>query len=148
MTRLIVRSLLLLVIVLEIIAAKKLVGYWGDNSSKGEKDLKYYCDLNVYNTIIISQLTKNDRGTNKGIGTKMFQDNQFIIRLRTSRIFIFLFLLITNIITIFTDGLPTLSFANHCNYNPLLQKDPNYNLYKRCPKIEADIKHCQNKGVY
>ena len=66
MTRLIVLSFLLLVIAMEIIAAKKLVGYWGDNSSKDEKELKYYCDLDFYNTIIISQLTKNDRGTNKG----------------------------------------------------------------------------------
>ena len=66
MIRLIVCSLILLVIVMEINAQKKLVGYWGDNSSKGEKELKYYCDLDIYNTIIINQLTKNDKGTNKG----------------------------------------------------------------------------------
>ena len=65
-TFLIVRTFLFLVIVMEIKAQKKLVGYWGDNSSRGEKELKYYCNLNVYDTIIISQLTKNDKGTNKG----------------------------------------------------------------------------------
>ena len=66
MTRLIVRSFFLLVIVMEIKARKKLVGYWGDNSSKSEKELKHYCDLDIYDTIIISQLTKNDKGSNKG----------------------------------------------------------------------------------
>ena len=55
---------------------------------------------------------------------------------------------ITNHYVYYIDGLPSLNFANHCNYNPLVAKDHNYNLYKRCPKIEADIKHCQSKGMH
>ena len=67
MIRVLIRSLLLLSAVLvEIRARKKLVGYWGDNSSGSEKELKYYCDLDIYETIILTQLGKNAKGQNKG----------------------------------------------------------------------------------
>ena len=67
MKNLLVQSLLLLFVALvEIKARKKLVGYWGDNSSGSEKTLKFYCDLDIYETIIITQLAKNARGQNKG----------------------------------------------------------------------------------
>uniref|UniRef100_A0A7M5X840 GH18 domain-containing protein n=1 Tax=Clytia hemisphaerica TaxID=252671 RepID=A0A7M5X840_9CNID len=97
-------------IIMEVTCRKKLVGYWGDNSSGSEKELKYYCDLDIYDTIILMQLSQNDHAVNK-------------------------------------DGLPSLNFANHCNNNPLLTEDYNYNLYKRCPLIEDHIRHCQRKGI-
>ena len=69
MLRVFIRSLLLLsAIIVEIRARKKLVGYWGDNSSKSEKTLKHYCDLDIYDTIILTQLSKNAKGQNKGRG--------------------------------------------------------------------------------